>query len=108
MARGPSSAAIRESLEAQLRDHGADVAVYQSLLDDFMRYWRMEKDFQADIKHRGTMVECVSASGKKYIRENPSIKNAVLCNKQKLQILKELGLTTSSCRITLNDGCDDL
>lgn len=108
MARGPSSTAIRASLEAQLRERGADVAVYQSLLDDYMKYWRMEKDFHADIKHRGTMVECVSASGKEYIRENPSFKNAVLCDRQKLQILDKLGLTTPNFRLKIDDGCEDL
>lgn len=108
VARGPKTGEIRESLERQLRERGADVAVYQSLLDDYMRYWRMEKDFHADIKKRGTTVPCVSASGKEYERENPSIRNAAMCNKQKLQILKELGLTTSTCRPPNADGCDDL
>lgn len=108
MARGPSSAAIRESLEAQLREKGADVAVYQSLLDDYMRYWRMEKDLQADIKHRGVNVTCTSAAGKEYEKQNPSITAALQCNKQKLLILDKLGLTTSNCRITLDTGCDDL
>lgn len=108
VARGPKTGEIRASLEQQLRERGADVAVYQSLLDDYMRYWRMEKDFHADIRHRGTMVLSISASGKEYERENPSIRNAALCNKQKLQILKELGLTTSTCRIPAEDGCDDL
>lgn len=108
LARGPKSTDIRSSLEQQLQARGADVAVYRSLLDDYMRYWRMEKDFHADIKRRGMMVSTVSASGKEYERENPSIRNAALCNKQKLQILKELGLTTSACRPQGISGCDDL
>lgn len=108
MARGTKATDIRSSLEQQLREHGADVAVYRSLLDDYMRYWRMEKDFHADIKHRGMMISSVSASGKEYERENPSIRNAALCNKQKLQILKELGLTTSACRVPNDSGWDDL
>lgn len=108
LARGPRSTDIRSSLEQQLQARGADVAVYRSLLDDYMRYWRMEKDFHADIKRRGMMVPTVSASGKEYERENPSIRNAALCNKQKLQILKELGLTTSACRPQGISGCDDL
>ena len=108
MARGPKSGDIRESLEQQLRDRGADLAVYQSLLDDYMRYWRLEKDFHADIRKRGMTVLSVSASGKEYERENPSIRNAAMCNKQKLQILKELGLTTDTCRIPEADGGDDL
>lgn len=108
MSRGPSSAAIRESLEAQLREKGADVAVYQSLLDDYMRYWRMEKDLQADIKHRGVNATYTSAAGKEYEKQNPSIAAALQCNKQKLLILDKLGLTTSNCRITLDTGCDDL
>lgn len=108
MARGPKTADIRASLEAQLRDKGADVAVYISLLDDYMRYWRMEKDLQADIKHRGVNITCISATGKEYEKQNPSIAAALQCNKQKLMILDKLGLTTSNCRIKLDTGCDDL
>lgn len=46
----------------------------------------------------------ISAAGKEYEKDNPSVKNAVLYNKQKLAILKELQLTTSN---VIGDDDDD-
>ena len=108
VARGPRTGEIRASLEQQLRERGADVAVYRSLLDDYMRYWRMEKDYHADLKKRGDTIVSISASGKEYERENPSFRNALACNAQKLKILRELGLTTDRCWTQGADGGDDL
>lgn len=102
-----TAAAVRASLEQQLKDRGADVAVYQAQLDSYMFYFAMEKKMQADIKHRGMEIEATSAQGKPYVKENPSVKAAALYNKQQLQILKELNLTTLNCRIPDADG-DDL
>lgn len=97
---------IRASLEAQLRDRGADVLHFQALLDDYMFYYRMHKHMQADIRKNGTLVEAVSAAGKSYMKENPAIKQAALYSKQMLCILRELGLTTDNCRPTSDEGCD--
>lgn len=108
VSRGPKSGDIRASLEQQLRERGADVAAYRSLLDDYMRYWRMEKDYHADLKKRGDTIVSISASGKEYERENPSFRNALACNAQKLKILRELGLTTDRCWTPGTDGGDDL
>ncbi|CEQ26575.1 Uncharacterised protein [[Clostridium] sordellii] len=46
----------------------------------------------------------VSAAGKEYEKDNPSVKNAVLYSKQKLAILKELQLTTDN---VIGDDDDD-
>jgi hypothetical protein len=53
---------------------------------------------QKDIKERGFTFKTSSASGYEIEKENPSIKNAVAYNKQKLAILKELGLTTTNVK----------
>lgn len=106
-AKKVSAVQVRTSLEAQLRDRGADVAVYQAQLDSYMFYFAQEKKMQADIKHRGLEVEAVSAQGKEYTKENPSVKMAAMYNKQQLQILKELNLSTDNCRTGTDDG-DDL
>nr|WP_312288128.1 hypothetical protein [Terrisporobacter sp.] len=62
---------------------------------------------QKDIKQRGRTYMTVSAAGKEYEKDNPSVKNAVLYNKQKLAILKELQLTTNNV-IGDDDDDDDL
>lgn len=97
---------IRASLEAQLRDRGADVLHFQALLDDYIFYYRMHKHMQADIRKNGTLVETVSAAGKTYMKENPAVKQAALYSKQMLCILRELGLTTDNCRPVNEESCD--
>lgn len=85
---------IRISLLKQLKDKGADVDHFVSLVDDYLWYWEQERKMKADIKERGMSYPAVSASGKDYEKDNPSVKNAVMYNKQKLSILRELGLST--------------
>lgn len=97
---------IRESLEKQLKDRGADVLHFQALLDDYMFFYTMQKKMQSDIKKRGMVIQATSASGKKYDKENPSVKQAAMYNQRMLAILKELGLTTDSCRPPEDDGGD--
>ena len=55
----------------------------------------MEKKMQAAVK-KGLTVKAKSAAGKEYDKENPAIKAAALYSKQKLSILRELGLTTDT------------
>lgn len=105
--RKATDAEVEQSLRDQLRDRGANVAVYESQIDSYMFFHKQEKAMQRDIKHRGFEIEGISAQGKPYVKENPSVKAAALYNKQQLQILKELNLSTDNCRIGTDDG-DDL
>ena len=87
---------IKESLIKQLKGKGADIGCFMGLVDDYCWYWEQEKAMQKDIKVKGRTYIACSASGKEYDKENPSVKNAMLYNKQKLSILKELALTTNN------------
>lgn len=87
---------IRESLIEQLKSKEADVLHFESLVDDYVWYWKQEKAMQQDIKKKGRTYMAMSAAGKEFEKDNPSVKNATLYNKQKLSILKELGLTTET------------
>lgn len=89
---------IRESLEKQLRDRGADVLHFQALLDDYIFFYTMQKRMQADIRKRGLEIKATSATGKEYVKDNPSVKQSAMYNQRMLAILKELGLTTDTCR----------
>lgn len=88
---------IKESLLAQLKQKGANVSHFQSLIDDYIFYWQKEKDMQKDIKSNGLKYTRLSAKGYEIEVENPAVKSSVMYNKQKLAILKELGLSTESC-----------
>lgn len=95
---------IRMSLEQQLRDRGADVLHFQALLDDYMFFYSMQRKMQADIRKRGLEIDAISAAGKPYKKENPSVKQAALYNQRMMAILKELGITTDNCRPPDDDG----
>ena len=90
----------------QLKEKNADVEHFISLVDDYVWYYEQEKAMQEDIKKRGLSYRTISSQGKEYLKDNPSIKNAVMYNKQKLAILKEMQLTTAN--VIKTDGDDDL
>jgi len=87
---------VRRSLIEQLIERGADIDLNRGLIDDYMFYYAQEKKMQADVKKNGIIIEAVSASGKDYRRENPAVKLAMLYNKQKLAILKQLEIAPST------------
>ena len=92
----------------QLKDCGADLLHYQELLDDYIFFFGMERKMQAAVKKQGLTVTAVSAAGKEYDKENPAIKAAALYNQRMLHILREMGLTTATCRPPETDGSGDL
>lgn len=96
--------AVRESLVAQLEARGADVALYESLIRDYMFFWREMRAMQKDIKEKGRIYTAISAQGKEYDKENPSVKNAILYSKQMIAILASLGLDTKTIRNPDKEG----
>ncbi len=98
-----SLASIKKSLIEQLEKKGADVDAFRDLIDTYMYYTKLERQMQKDIKKKGLSYEAVSATGKTYIKDNPNVKNAIACNKQRLAILAQLDLTTK----TVEMECDD-
>ena len=85
---------LQASLIKQLEEKGARVTHFEGLIADYLFYWSQEKKMQADVKKRGLFFDTMSAVGKPITKENPSVKQAMMYNKQKLSILKELGLST--------------
>lgn len=89
-----SATAVRESLMLQLKSKGADVAHFESLVDDYITYFGLVKKLKADIKKRGLTYPAISATGKEYEKDNPSVKLLPQYTRSMLTILRELGLTT--------------
>ena len=87
---------IKESLIKQLENKNANTDYFLALVDDYTFYYTEEKEMQEDIKTRGRRYKAKSASGYLIEKENESLKNAVTFNKQKLAIIKQLGLTTDN------------
>ena len=94
---------VREDLIAQLKAMGADVLVFKDLIDRYMFYRDLEIKMQRDIANRGLEFEARSATGTIYMKENPSVKNAVIYNKQCLAILNQLGLNTKTIEPNTED-----
>lgn len=87
---------IKDSLIEQLEKKGAKTPFFLSLIDDYINFEEQERAFKKDIEERGLVYTAISAQGKKYDKENPSIKAKIQCNKQKLAILNQMGLTVDS------------
>lgn len=85
---------IVESLREQLAMKGAEMAHYTDLLDDYMSLWDIKNKLIADIETRGTSYQDSSSAGKIMWKNNPSVKELVMVNRQMLSILKELKLST--------------
>lgn len=90
-----SAKAIRDSLIAQLDKKGAKVDHFESLVDDYVEYFKMAKKMEKDIRTRGLSYTATSSVGKEYEKDNPNIKALPQVTKAMLSILKQLGLTTS-------------
>lgn len=100
-----SARKIKESLIEQLENKGAKVEYFLVLIDDYIWYYNEEKAMQKDIKIRGRSYKTTSSTGYEIDKENPSTKNALMYNKQKLAILKQLELTTKN---VISDDDDEL
>ncbi|WP_291634561.1 hypothetical protein [Clostridium sp.] len=95
---------IKESLIKQLENKKANTDYFLALIDDYIFYSNEEQGMQEDVKIRGRSYKAKSASGFIIIKENESLKNALIFNKQKLAILKQLGLTIDN---VVGDDADD-
>lgn len=87
---------IKDSLIEQLEKKKAKTPFFLSLIDDYINFEEQERAFKKDIEERGLVYTAISAQGKEYDKENPSIKAKIQCNKQKLAILNQMGLTVDS------------
>ncbi len=81
--------------------------IFRDLIDRYIYFRRLEIEMQRDVSERGLSYLSVSSTGKEYVKDNPSIKNAIMYNKQCLEILKQLDLTTKTVDTDTADD-DDL
>lgn len=98
-----SRGGIRESLMEQLAMKGATIDCFEDMVDDYMGLWDIKNKLLADINKRGVAYEDRNSTGFQVTKNNPSVKELVLVNRQMLSILKELNLRTD----TAGDGAGD-
>lgn len=102
-----SSEEIRADLEAQLKAKGADIITFMDLIDQAIFFRDTAIAMQKDVRERGLSFLSISSTGKEYMKDNPSIKLAMMYNKQYLAILTQLDLTTKTIETSTADD-DDL
>lgn len=96
MAQKKTKNEVYSSLIEQLETMGAAQDHYIDLINDYMDLWNVKTKLFQDIKKRGVTYEDVSSVGVKMQKNNPSVKEVVMVNRQMLSILKELGIVTSA------------
>ena len=95
MAKRPAKGKrIEKSLQRQLALKGADVEHYRDLLSDYMDLWDTKNALIANIKTRGIGYLEFTSTGNQVWKNNPSVKELVMVNRQMLTILKDLKLST--------------
>lgn len=94
---------IKKSLLSQLKSINASLNHYEDLINDYMELWDVKKALSKDIKNRGVTYKDFSSVGIEMQKNNPSVKELVMVNKQMLSLLKELGLSTDK----VHDAEDD-
>ena len=85
---------IEESLLEQLAMLGAMKEHYIDLIRDYMGLWEVKTALLLDIKLRGVTFIDNSSTGIRMQKNNPSVKELVMVNKQMLSLLKEVGIST--------------
>lgn len=94
---------VKESLLIQLSQMGVTQEHYMDLINDYMGLWDVKTQLIRDIRKRGIVYTDASSTGIKQQKNNPSVKELVLVNKQMLSILKELGLSTENAAACNDD-----
>ena len=94
---------VRKSLIRQLESKGAGLDHFIGLVNDYCFYFETVEKLKKDIVVKGVTYASISASGKEYEKDNPSVKLLPTYTRQMLQILKDLGLTTANIQAEDDD-----
>jgi hypothetical protein len=76
----------------QLEQNGAGIDCYIDLVNDYMAFWKTKNKLIEDITNRGVVYKDFSSVGIEMQKNNPSVKELVMVNRQMLAVLEKLGL----------------
>lgn len=99
---------IKKSLEKQLAAKGADIDMFNDQINDYMTMWDLKEQLKDDIKEHGLRMKYLTANGGYAEKDNPSVKQLPLINKQMLMLLKQLDISTDKVVKDGEDADDDL
>lgn len=85
---------IEKSLKDQLSAKGADIDLFNDQIQDYMTMWDLKEMLKDDIQENGLRLNYTTANGGFAEKDNPSVKQIPLINKQMLMLLKQLDIST--------------
>lgn len=94
---------VKKSLIEQLESKGADVEVFLDQINDYMAMWDLKESLKDDIEKNGLRMYYKASNGGKTEKDNPSVKQLPVVNKQMLMLLKQMDISTDK---TVKEGCD--
>lgn len=108
LSSAPDQEAVEKSLMDQLWRQGADIDAFRDLVYDYLKFWSIKDKLQRDVAQRG--VSYLEAPANRpdappIWKQNPSVKDLVMINKQMLSVLAQLNLNPKT--VSTEDG-DDL
>ena len=95
-------------MEKQLAAKGADIDMFNDQINDYMTMWDLKEQLKDDIKEHGLRMKYLTANGGYAEKDNPSVKQLPLINKQMLMLLKQLDISTDKVVKDGEDADDDL
>lgn len=87
---------VKDSLEEQLEAKGADIDLFKDQIGDYMAMWDLKESLKDDIAENGLRLMYRTANGGTAEKDNPSVKQIPLINKQMLMLLKQLEISTDN------------
>ncbi len=94
---------VKKSLIEQLEAKGADVEVFLDQINDYMTMWDLKESLKDDIKENGLRMYYRASNGGNTEKDNPSVKQLPVVNKQMLMLLKQMDISTDKA---VKEGCD--
>ena len=95
-------------MEKQLEAKDADIDMFNDQINDYMTMWDLKEQLKDDIKEHGLRMKYLTANGGYAEKDNPSVKQLPLINKQMLMLLKQLDISTEKVVKDGEDADDDL
>ena len=83
---------VKDSLVNHLSEKGIETDYNLSLIDDYMKHWKIVADLNKDIKSRGAVVKAFDCKGNEVTKTNESIKIMNTEQAIMLKIIQLLGL----------------
>lgn len=95
-------------MEKQLEAKDADIDMFNDQINDYMTMWDLKEQLKDDIKEHGLRMKYLTANGGYAEKDNPSVKQLPLINKQMLMLIKQLDISTDKVVKDGEEADDDL